>query len=771
MAYEEDLPNLFAELPNLIIGGFGDPASLAAIWSTGKLPQQQEPSGPTLADLEEQFQQQQGDTYTDILSSTGDPHQAGIIANSQSQEAINAAVNQSMINILAKDENKISLAADAVMSYQGPIDPDMNVADIVAPIYNVSPTKVEAELDSRGELVASLTKPFYEMDLDQPISVQPEIIDINKPVSMAGDPGFNQAIDNYRPPGARPMPAPPPDVGTQPPAGWVEPSFPIQPAEIDPATGQPFAPIPSSPEIMTAGPPDLGVVGDVASKLVSGIGGSAANLLFKNPDNPGDIGWMYPWTPEGKAAWEAQHAARNAPPPAGSFLGAGDPLANQDPPPFATAPVGPPSGVISDDPEAMEERAINDAVMDGWLGDLQRVFQNVPEFPHKSMDNAYFLARIEEIMNTPEGQGSGFAGRSAEDILASWGENPRFMQVVTSSEVEPGITDEGQPTATVTTKTAEVPAGPLQGTPVDAAAAAPILTRISAPPREDGTREFNYFRTPEGLDLWFGPDKNLWGTVPQPDRSVQLISYGELVEGITQGDDTEYTLGGHTWTHDPTSARPWQLKRVQPAVAMAGGAPLPLQSTLGSMTPPKQWETLRAQEMGEDIWNPVRWGTRMQGFKPAYGQWLLSGKQFESPFHEFVQSGAQPDMAQTWQELARASAGLTSPLDLAGADELALGRQIGYQGLITGDAARTNAILMAAAAMGAGQGYGADAMRAQLGSMYDVFAAEAAASGQPAGGFIDWLNQRIVDMPGSPAPAGAPGFNQRGFGGQGGYGT
>ena len=419
----------------------------------------------------------------------------------------------------------------------------------------------------------------------------------------------------------------------------------------------------------------------------------------------------------------------------------------------------------------MEERAINDAVMDGWLGDLQRVFQNVPEFPHKSMDNAYFLARIEEIMNTPEGQGSGFAGRSAEDILASWGENPRFMQVVTSSEVEPGITDEGQPTATVTTKTAEVPAGPLQGTPVDAAAAAPILTRISAPPREDGTREFNYFRTPEGLDLWFGPDKNLWGTVPQPDRSVQLISYGELVEGITQGDDTEYTLGGHTWIHNPFSAQPWQLKRVQPAVAMAGGAPLPLQSTLGSMTPPKQWETLRAQEMGEDIWNPVRWGTRMQGFKPAYGQWLLSGKQFESPFHEFVQSGAQPDMAQTWQELARASAGLTSPLDLAGADELALGRQIGYQGLITGDAARTNAILMAAAAMGAGQGYGADAMRAQLGSMYDVFAAEAAASGQPAGGFIDWLNQRIVDMPGSPAPAGAPGFNQRGFGGQGGYGT
>jgi hypothetical protein len=733
MAYEEDLPNLFAELPNLIVAGFGDPASLAAIWSTGKLPQQQEPSGPTLSDLEEQFQQQQGDTYTDVLSSTGDPHQAGIIASAQSQEAINAAVNQTMINNMAKDENKISLAADAVMSYQGPIDPDMNVADIVAPIYNVSPTKVEAELDSRGELVASLTKPFYEMDLDQPISVQPEIIDINKPVSMAGDPGFNQAIDNYRPSGGRPMPAPPPNVGTQPPAGWVEPSFPIQPAEIDPATGQPFAPIPSSPEIMTAGPGGLGVVGDAISGLASG----AKDLLFKDPNDPNDIGWLNP------VGYEK--------PPAVA--------------PAAPAPVRPPAGDIPDDPEAMEERAINDAVMDEWLAALQRQFQNVLEYPHKNMNNAHFLARINEIMNTPEGQGSGFAGRSAEDILASWGENPRFMQVVTSSETDSGITVEGQPTAIVTTEIAEVPAGPLQGTPVDAAAAAPILTRIMAPVREDGTREFNYLRTAEGLDLWFGPDKKLWGTEVVGGIS-QLISYGDLVEGITQDNETEYTLGGHTWTHDPTSARPWQLKRVQPAVAMAGGAPLPLQSTLGTLTPTKQWETLRAQEMGEDIWNPVRWGTRMQGFKPAYGQFLLSGKQFGSPFHEFVQSGAQPDMAQGWQELARASAGLTSPLDLAGADELALGRQIGYQGLITGDAARTNAVLMAAAAMGAGQGYGADAMRTQLASMYDVFASEAAASGQPAGGFIDWLNQRIVDMPGSVAPAGGGGF-----GGQGSYGT
>ena len=619
MPYEDDLPNIFANLASLVVSGNGTPQALATIYSTGDLPQE-EPSGPTLADLEEQFQREQGDTYTDILSSTGNPHQAGIIASAQSREAINAAVNQTMVNILAKDENKVSLAADAVMSYEGPLDPDMNVADIVAPIYNVSPTKVEAVLKDRVALAASYAKPFYDMDIGQDIIVQPETVDITKPGPMPAEDEYNELID--------------------------------------------------------------------------------------------------------------MHQGINQPPRTIQGIREADPV-----------------GVISDDPEAEEERAINNAIVDEWLADLQREFQNVLGDPRK--DNAYFLGRINEIMNTTEGRGSGFAGRSAEDLLASWGENLRSMKP--DPEAAAGTTP------TVTGPAQEVMLGPFRSlrelaTIVEGAEAAPILTKM----RSSQDRTYDYFVSPEGLGLWVDQEKNLWGAQEGPGGIDQLISYGQMAKGGTWNNETEYTLGGHTWLHNPdNAAMPWRIKDEQPVTTMAGGAALPLRSTLRSMTPTKQWETLRAQEMGENIWNPVQWGTRMQGFQPAYGQWLISGQQHTTPFHEFVQSGAQPDMAQTWQELARASAELTSPRNITNPDKLALGRQVAYQGLLQADAARTNAVLMASAAMGAGEGYGADAMRARLGSMYDVFAAEAAAAGQPVGGFIDWLNQRIVDMPGSVAPAGA----------------
>ena len=720
MPYQDDLPNLFAELPNLIIAGYGDPASLGAIWSTGKLPEQ-EPSGPTLADLEEQFQQQQGDTYTDILSSTGDPHQAGIIANAQSQEAINAAVNQTMINILAKDENKVSLAADAVMSYEGPLDPDMNVADIVAPIYNVSPTKVEAVLKDRGKLAESYAKPFYEMDIGQDIVVQPETvdeyIDITKPGPMPAADEYNELIDMHQ--GINP---PPRGISSSEMAAAGHPGFGKVPEVLGRALGSVVEPA-------------VGPVVETATDVGSHLYGSLKEDYEMLRDRPG-------LTPEereearsrqlakyrlSREAWEIDQGIREA-----------DPV-----------------GVMSDDPEAEEKRAINDAVVDRLLAELQGEFQNVLGDPHK--DNAYFLGRINEIMNTPEGQGSGFADRSAEDLLASWGENPRFMKP--DSEAAAGTTP------TVTGPAQEVMLGPFRplrelATIVEGAEAAPILTKMLS----SQDRTYDYFVSPEGLGLWVDQEKNLWGAQEGPGGIDQLISYGQMAKGATWNNETEYTLGGHTWLHNPdNAAMPWRIKDEQPVTTMAGGGALPLRSTLRSMTPPKQWETLRAQEMGENIWNPVQWGTRMQGFQPAYGQWLISGQQHTTPFHEFVQSGAQPDMAQAWQELARASAGLTSPRNITNPDSLALGRQVAYQGLLQADAARTNAVLMASAAMGAGEGYGADAMRAQLGSMYDVFAAEAAASGQPAGGFIDWLNQRIVDMPGSVAPAGA--------GGQGGYGT
>ena len=712
MPYEDDLPNIFANLASLVVSGNGTPQALATIYSTGDLPQE-EPSGPTLADLEEQFQREQGDTYTDILSSTGNPHQAGIIASAQSREAINAAVNQTMVNILAKDENKVSLAADAVMSYEGPLDPDMNVADIVAPIYNVSPTKVEAVLKDRGKLAESYAKPFYDMDIGQDIIVQPEMI---KPGPMPAEDEYNELIDMHQG-----INQPPRTISSSEMARRGDPHFGTIPDVLGRGLGSVVESVASSPFVERTLGPVVEAATDVGSHLYS-------SLTEKYPE---------PMTPQERE--EAQHRQAYADRLRREAWEIDQGIREADP-----------VGVISDDPEAEEKRAINNAVVDEWLADLQREFQNALGDPRK--DDAYFLSRINEIMNTTEGRGSGFAGRSAEDLLASWGENLRSMKPdpEAAAGTTPTVTDPAQE---------EVMLGPFRSlrelaTIVEGAEAAPILTKML----NSQDRTYDYFVSPEGLGLWVDQEKNLWGAQEGPGGIDQLISYGQMAKGSTWNNETEYTLGGHTWLHNPdNAAMPWRIKDEQPVTTMAGGAALPLRSTLRSMTPPKQWETLRAQEMGENIWNPVQWGTRMQGFQPAYGQWLISGQQHTTPFHEFVQSGAQPDMAQAWQELARASAGLTSPRNITNPDKLALGRQVAYQGLLQADAARTNAVLMASAAMGAGEGYGADAMRAQLGSMYDVFAAEAAAAGQPVGGFIDWLNQRIVDMPGSVAPAGAGG--------------
>ena len=255
--------------------------------------------------------------------------------------------------------------------------------------------------------------------------------------------------------------------------------------------------------------------------------------------------------------------------------------------------------------------------------------------------------------------------------------------------------------------------------------------------------------SPEGGLLYVDSGNHLWGLAPDLTGGGldQITDFGQMTQ---IGDTDNYQIQNQTWQNVNGM---WSQVQAAEAPSYAPGGDIPFGTRLAGMRgdPVAQWEAMRTKEMGQDIWNPVQWGARMQGFQPAYGQWLLSGQQFASPFHEFVQSGAAPDTAQGWQELVQASAGLTSPLDITGVDPMALGRQIGYGGLLQGDAGRTNAILMASAAMGAGQGMGAQALRGQLGSMYDVHAAQAAAAGQPVGGFINWLNQQITpgSMPGT----------------------
>ena len=70
MAYQDELPALFGELPNLVIAGRSSPMDLGMIMSTGSLPEPETdniPSDDIMAFFNGTDQSGRGSTYDDIL--------------------------------------------------------------------------------------------------------------------------------------------------------------------------------------------------------------------------------------------------------------------------------------------------------------------------------------------------------------------------------------------------------------------------------------------------------------------------------------------------------------------------------------------------------------------------------------------------------------------------------------------------------------------------------------------------------------------------------
>ena len=332
------------------------------------------------------------------------------------------------------------------------------------------------------------------------------------------------------------------------------------------------------------------------------------------------------------------------------------------------------------------------------------------------------------------------------------------MQVVTDSETKKGTTGE-QPTTTTTTKVAEVPAatGPLTGSTLDPNVDSDTWAfTLNAMKSQTG---FDYVgNSPEGGLLYVDSGNRLWGLAPDLTGGGldQITDFGQMTQ---IGDTDNYQIQNQTWQNVNGM---WSQVQAAEAPSYAPGGDIPFGPRLAGMRgdPVAQWEAMRTKEMGQDIWNPVQWGTRMQGFQPAYGKYLLSGQRLSGdPFYQFMGGGTRPavppevHLEQAGREMVAGSGAGGGPAGWQAADMDQFSRMATYQSLLgpTSDQAKQNAILMAATAMGAGEGVGAQALNRQLGSMWDVQAAEAAAAGQPVGGFINWLNQQITpgSMPGT----------------------
>tara|TARA_R110000824_G_scaffold821_4_gene5044 strand:+ start:2178 stop:4127 length:1950 start_codon:yes stop_codon:yes gene_type:complete len=251
----------------------------------------------------------------------------------------------------------------------------------------------------------------------------------------------------------------------------------------------------------------------------------------------------------------------------------------------------------------------------------------------------------------------------------------------------------------------------------------------------------------------------------RPGEEVKLWDAGTLTLQNEGEVENSYTLDNDIWSFNKLH-NVWR-KNVPGSgtTAMANiTESMPSTSHLFGKTPTEQWDILRAQEMGKDAYNPVLWDARRYGLRPSYGEFLLSGTLADGqsvPFHEWIPSKEGRDASQDWNTLVQASQLASDPYGFGGIDANdPMGRRLGFmQSLMQGDAAKTNILNMVATAMGAGEGYGSDQMRAYLGRLYDVYEADVAGKGKPVGGFASWIDDRRIAEPATvdrPTQAGLP---------------
>ena len=214
-----------------------------------------------------------------------------------------------------------------------------------------------------------------------------------------------------------------------------------------------------------------------------------------------------------------------------------------------------------------------------------------------------------------------------------------------------------------------------------------------------------------------------------PDGTKQWSIGGTIIQQSPEG------TGRSEWEVDPVSA-------VAGAPA-AGFGGLPYAPVPWNIPFTEQWEAMRAQQMGDPRPSDPRWKSRMYGFEPAYGEYLLSGKTGE--FADFVRREGrfQGIPRMTEEDRAKAFASLIS--QSAGDYDYQIGGGQKAHDVLTRrgyleDKDQTVSMLMAA--MGVGQGYGGQALRKTLNDEWDAFQATAVGTSDPVAGFISSMDKK-----------------------------
>jgi len=213
-----------------------------------------------------------------------------------------------------------------------------------------------------------------------------------------------------------------------------------------------------------------------------------------------------------------------------------------------------------------------------------------------------------------------------------------------------------------------------------------------------------------------------------------------MTEGATTPEGiTPYSFGGFIWDRNNDN-QAWQfVSSTDPSVGAGAGA---IAGDPFAYRPQEAWQARWMKEhTDEDIYNPVKFGSRMAGYDPAMGQYLLSGSPFS--FNQFLNTTygqGEFDRLARWEDLKAVSAGFG-----AAPGQEFTGPQFGQQSFLRqgmptvgggGMSADQVAVEMVLAAMGASEGVAAEARRRELRRRQELYAAQAALTQQPTGTWI-----------------------------------
>jgi len=253
-----------------------------------------------------------------------------------------------------------------------------------------------------------------------------------------------------------------------------------------------------------------------------------------------------------------------------------------------------------------------------------------------------------------------------------------------------------------------------------------------------------------GLDYFFNKETNGFYIRDQGTNSIS--EWLNPTSTTTMEGFNQYNFGDITFTHNP-DLDTWATgitAATDPTTALttdptAGQYGLPPRGF--GLPPSEQWELIRAGQMGENI-NPAdpRWKARMYGFKPAWGEYLLSGEFGADTFGGWAETTpkmTEEERSRAFQNLINISAGAfpdtgADPYAVSERDQFATDQEKYSRGLIEGYLTeREKVVSMIMAGMGAGQGYGAKYLRDEIGKEFDVYSAQMASQGKPITGFVE----------------------------------